>query len=107
MENDAAMTPAELRAKVSSVDIWKMSLGRSASYEKEALDHGVMIFGVDADFYAAVLSGEEDRIRRVGRRIKTDESPNGNSSDNAIATWRGTITNFWTLPRHTDRKSVV
>lgn len=78
-----------------------MSLGRSASYEKEAIDRGAMVFGVDADFHAAVLGGDEDEIRRVGRRIKTDESPNGNSSDNAIATWRGTITNFRTLPRHT------
>lgn len=95
------MTPAELRAAVAAADIYKMSLGKSARYRQEALDQGVLVFQSEAAFHAAVLSGNEAEIRRTGRRVRTDNHPQGNGPDNAISIWRRSIETFRSLPRHT------
>ena len=95
------MTPAELRVSVATTGLYKMSLGKSARYRKEALDRGVLVFQSEAAFHQAVLTGDDAQIRRTGRLIKSDVHPRADAPDSAISVWRRTIETFRSLPRHT------
>lgn len=93
------MTPGELRAKVSAAgEIYKMSLGRTAEYEQEALLAGCLVLGSEARFHAAVVEGDKAGIQTTGRRIKNDGYPTGGAAVEAIGIWKRTIQTFRALP---------
>jgi len=91
------MTPGEIRSLVASSDLYKMSLGKSARYREEALREGVLLFVSGKSFYNAVATGDDAEIARVGRRIRTENHPEGNAPDAAVAIWRRSIETFRTL----------
>jgi hypothetical protein len=93
------MTPAELRPLVANAEIFKMSLGKTASYRKEAMDKGVLVFGSEKAFHEAVLSSDEAAIARAGALVKSDRYVRGGAKENAYGVWRGSIVTFRTLPR--------
>ncbi len=95
------MTPAELRPVVANAAIYKMSLGKTASYRKEALDKGVLVFGSEKAFHQAVISGDEAAIARTGALVKADLYPRGGAKEKAYSVWRGSIVTFRTLPSKT------
>lgn len=94
------MTPAELRSLVATADIYKMSLGKTASYRKEAMEQGVLVFGSEKAFHEAVISGDEAAIARAGALVKSDRYLRGGASENAYSVWRGSIVTFLTLPKN-------
>lgn len=95
------MTPGELRKVVAGSDIYKMSLGRSARYQDEALKKGTLVFESEAEFDKAVISGDTAEIYRIGRNLKNASYPQAGAPDNAILVWRQTIETFRELPRNT------
>ena len=92
------MTQGELRALISTMDVYKMSLGRSGRFREEAQEQGVLVFESEAAFYDAVTSGDETRTRRRGALVKADKYLNGGAPDSAIDVWRRSIVTFNTLP---------
>lgn len=94
------MTPAELRLIVASADIYKMSLGKTAIYRKEAVEKGVLVFGSEKVFYEAVISGDEAAIASAGARVKSDNYPRGGANEHAYGIWRGSIVTFQALPQN-------
>lgn len=94
------MTPAELRLLVAKAEIYKMSLGKTAVYRKEAVEKGVLVFGSEKAFYEAVISGNETAIASAGARVKSDNYPRGGANEHAYGIWRGSIVTFQSLPRN-------
>jgi hypothetical protein len=95
------MTPAELRPLVANANIYKMSLGKTAKFRKEALEKDVLVFASEKVFHEAVLSGDETEIARTGRLIKTEHYPSAGAPENAHSVWRRSIESFRSLPKHT------
>ena len=97
--SEKPMTPAELRLQVNaSGPIYKMSLGKNAAYRAEALKNDVLVFGSEKVFHDAVVSGDETRIARAGRLVRTDKYSSGGAPPNAYSVWRATIETFLSLP---------
>ncbi len=94
------MTPAELRLLVAKADIYKMSLGKTAIYRKEAVEKGVLVFGSEKAVYGAVISGDEAAIASAGGRVRSDNYPRGGANEHAYGTWRDSIVTFQALPRN-------
>jgi hypothetical protein len=92
------LTPGELRSLIASADVYKMALGKSARYREEALREGVLVFQSERDLYHAVVAGDDAAVARAGRRVRTENHPEGNAPDAAVAIWRRSIETFRTLP---------
>lgn len=93
------MTPFELRALIAKADVYKMSLGKSSRYEKEALSSGNLVFQSEAALHEAVLNGDKVGILKAGSRVKNDKYPQGGADEAAIRVWQQSIETFRSLPR--------
>lgn len=91
------MTRATLRSIIGTAPIYKMSLGKSARFRAEALEHGVLVFESETEFHAAVLAGNHEEIERTGRLVKSETYPNGNAPPGAWGVWRRSIETFRAL----------
>lgn len=88
----------DLRPQVESGNIYKMSLGKSAIYEKEAVERGALIFQSEKQFHDAVISKDSLAIARAGALVKAERYPNGKAPQNAWGVWKKNIETFMELP---------
>jgi hypothetical protein len=92
------MRPIELRPIIETAPIYKMSLGKSAAYEAEALERGALLFQSEARLYDAVISGDEMAVERAGVKVKSENYPSANAPRNAWIVWANNIRTFLNLP---------
>lgn len=90
----------DLRPQVESSDIYKMSLGKSAIYEQEALVRGALVFQSEKLFHDAVMSKDSVAIARAAALVKSEKYPNGKAPPNAWGVWEKNIGTFMELPTH-------
>jgi hypothetical protein len=95
------MTKGELRKLIQAAEVYKMSLGRGAALRAEALAKNALVFASDKDFYNAVVAADEVAISRTGKALRSQDYPNANAPDAAIAVWRRSIETISSLPRGT------
>ena len=88
------MRPNELRQLIENNDIYKMSLGKSAAYEKEALERGALLFQSEVQLHDAVVSDDPVAIAKAGARVKSDKYTNNNAPSSAWSIWVSNIQTF-------------
>ncbi len=95
------MRRKELREAVTSAEIYKMSLGKSARYRTEAQTSGSLVFQSEIDLYDAVVADDEIKIATAGAKVKAEKYPNAKASPAAWAVWVRSIRTFRSLPAGT------
>jgi len=98
MVREDRLRTSELRELIRTSEIYKISLGRSATLRAEALRDSALVFASEKFLYAAVMSGDDAKIARAGKAVRVPEYPSGNAPDKTISKWRGSIETFRSLP---------
>ncbi|WP_319545929.1 hypothetical protein [Ruegeria conchae] len=86
-----------LRSIIDTAPIYKMSLGKSAAYEEEALERGALLFQTEAQLYDAVVAGDQAQIATAGALVKSENYPDAGAPPNAWGVWAANIRTFLDL----------
>lgn len=86
---EITVRPEEIEQIVKSGPMFKMHLGQNGSYRKEALASGTLLFQMEKGIYDAVVSRDEERIKKAVARIQPERKGKN---------WRDDTKQFLSMP---------